>query len=71
MKMSGTEIQKHFKTLKGTIAITSIEDGDGSHVVWTFDFEKVHKDIDDSHSIIDETVKYLKELDEVLLKFHE
>ena len=71
IQMSGSEIQKYFKTLKGSIAVTPIKGGDGSHVVWTFHFEKVHKDIGDPHSIIDESVKYFKKLDEAILNFKE
>lgn len=71
MRMSGCLISESYKTVKVTITVTSKEDGNGSNVVWTVEFEKTRHDIEDPHFIIDTLtdvlINYLKETDENLL----
>ncbi|CAA7036079.1 unnamed protein product [Microthlaspi erraticum] len=68
LSMSGNLISDSYKTFKATIAVTPKKDeADGSHVVWTVEFEKIRRDVEDPVWIISILINYLKETDENLI----
>ncbi|RID53577.1 hypothetical protein BRARA_G00961 [Brassica rapa] len=67
LSLSGNLVSDSYKTFKATITVTPAEDeGNGSRVVWTVEFEKIRHDIEDPMWIIDILINYLKETDENL-----
>ncbi|CAH8356879.1 unnamed protein product [Eruca vesicaria subsp. sativa] len=67
LSLSGNLVSDSFKTFKATIMVTPKEDeGNGSRVVWTVEFEKIRHDVEDPVWIIDILINYLKETDEEL-----
>ncbi|CAA7036086.1 unnamed protein product [Microthlaspi erraticum] len=62
------EISKSFKTLKVTVTVTPKEEGNGSHVMCTVEFEKINEDIEVPQYLLDAAHKIFIEMDDDLLK---
>ncbi|CAA7036080.1 unnamed protein product [Microthlaspi erraticum] len=68
VKFNREGILQAFKTLRGTITVTPKEEGDGSHVMWTVEYEKLYEEIEDPQYLVDVAHKNFTELDDDLLK---
>lgn len=57
------DLLKYYKSFKGHIVVSPKEDGSGSSVKWSCEFEKASEEVPDPHVIKDFVVKNFLEVD--------
>ncbi|KAG6600129.1 MLP-like protein 423 [Cucurbita moschata] len=62
------DLLKYYKSFKGHIGVIPKEDGSGSKVKWSCEFEKASEEVPDPHVIKDFVVKNFLELDDYVLQ---